>query len=44
MEDQKPLAVMLESTNIAETLNEQKLLDIGREAEKGFRADTGSTS
>ena len=42
MEDQKPLAVMLESTNIAETLNEQKLLDIGREAEKGFRADKDS--
>ncbi len=42
MEDQKPLAVMLESTNIAETLNEQKLLDIGREAEEGFRADKDS--
>lgn len=42
MEDQKPLAVMLESTNIAETLDEQKLLDIGREAEKGFRADKDS--
>lgn len=42
MEDQTPLAVMLESTNIAETLDEQLLIDIGREAEEGFRADKES--
>ena len=38
-ENQKPLAAMLESVNIAESLEEQKLLDIGRDAFKGFETD-----
>lgn len=38
-EEQKPLAAMLESVNIAESLDEQQLKDIGRDAEKGFTLD-----
>jgi len=38
-EEQKPLAAMLESVNIAESLEEQQLKDIGRDAEKGFVLD-----
>jgi len=38
-EEQKPLAAMLESVNIAESLDEQQLKDIGRDAEKGFFLD-----
>jgi len=38
-EEQKPLAAMLESVNIAESLDEQQLKDIGRDAEKGFVLD-----
>lgn len=39
MEDQTPLAVMLEATNIAETLDEQTLTDIGKDAYAGFDLD-----
>jgi len=38
-EEQKPLAAMLESVNIAESLEEQQLKDIGRDAKKGFVLD-----
>ena len=38
-EEQKPLAAMLESVNIAESLDEQTLKDIGRDAEKGYVLD-----
>lgn len=38
----KPLAAMLESTNIAEKLDDQKLKDIGSEAFKGFELDLES--
>ncbi|CAB4130516.1 hypothetical protein UFOVP128_5 [uncultured Caudovirales phage] len=38
-EEQKPLAAMLESVNIAESLDEQQLKDIGRDAEKGYVLD-----
>jgi chaperonin GroES len=38
-EQQKPLAAMLESVNIAESLDEAKLTTIGRDAEKGFVLD-----
>jgi chaperonin GroES len=38
-EEQKPLAAMLESVNIAESLDEQLLKDIGRDAEKGYVLD-----
>lgn len=38
-EEQKPLAAMLESVNIAESLDEQQLKTIGRDAEKGFTLD-----
>lgn len=40
--NEKPLAAMLESTNIAEKLDEQKLKDIGSEAFKGFDLDLQS--
>jgi chaperonin GroES len=39
MENQKPLAAMLESVNIAESLEEEKLIKIGRDAFKGFEND-----
>ena len=38
-EQQKPLAAMLESVNIAESLDEGKLTTIGRDAEKGYVLD-----
>jgi chaperonin GroES len=38
-EEQKPLAAMLESVNIAESLDEQQLKDIGAEAFKGYDID-----
>ena len=38
-EQQKPLAAMLESVNIAESLEADKLTLIGRDAEKGFVLD-----
>lgn len=38
-EEQKPLSAMLESVNIAESLDEQMLRTIGRDAEKGFVLD-----
>jgi chaperonin GroES len=38
-EQQKPLAAMLESVNIAESLDEAKLTTIGRDAEKGYVLD-----
>lgn len=41
-EQQKPLAAMLESVNIAESLDEQKLKDIGYEAFTGFDLDLQS--
>jgi chaperonin GroES len=39
MDEQKPLAAMLESVNIAESLEADKLMLIGRDAEKGFVLD-----
>ena len=39
MENQKPLAAMLESVNIAESLEEEQLVKIGRDAFKGFEND-----
>jgi chaperonin GroES len=41
-EDQKPLAALLESVNIAENLDEQLLKEIGAEAEKGYQLDVDS--
>jgi chaperonin GroES len=38
-EQQKPLAAMLESVNIAESLDEKQLRDIGSEAFKGYDID-----
>ena len=38
-EEQKPLSAMLESVNIAESLDEQLLRTIGRDAEKGYVLD-----
>ena len=38
-DEQKPLAAMLESVNIAESLEEQLLREIGAEAFKGFDLD-----
>ena len=41
-EEQKPLAALLESVNIAESLDEQQLKDIGSEAFTGFDLDLQS--
>jgi chaperonin GroES len=41
-EDQKSLAVLLESTNIAESLDEQQLLKIGQDAFAGYDLDEQS--
>lgn len=44
MDEEKdtPLGALLESTNIAETLDEQELADIGKEAKTGFENDVAS--
>jgi hypothetical protein len=41
-ENQKPLAAMLESINIAESLDEAQLLKIGRDAFAGYDLDEQS--
>lgn len=43
-ENQKPLAAMLESVNIAESLDDAKLAKIGRDAFAGYEADHQSRS